>query len=148
MAEAVLAFGIAANVIQFIDFSTKVLSMGYRLGKAGHEGLQENQTTETIISDLHKVTQGLKSSLRQQEEKQRLTQSESDLQDLTEQCRDVALELLEILKKLKVQGNSRKWETFRVALKTVWEEDKIERLQKRVDGFRQQVIIRLLVSFR
>ena len=112
-----LAFGIAANVIQFIDFSNKVLSTTYRLGKAGHDGLQENQTTETIISDLRKVTHGLKDSLRQEEETQKLTQNENDLQHLTEQCRDVALELLAVVEKLKVQGKSRKWKTFRAALR-------------------------------
>ncbi len=37
------------------------------------------------------------------------------------------------------------WSSFRIALKTIWKKDEIEELCKRLDGYRQQLALRLLV---
>lgn len=50
MAESILLFSIAANVVQFVDFSSKVLSAGYKLYKDeyGLNGLEETRELEVI----------------------------------------------------------------------------------------------------
>ena len=146
MAEALAAFSIAANVVQFIDFSGKILSEGYRLHKSTRVGPSKNEELEIIALDLHKLRDELQS---QQEEKgQTLTPNDIQLQRLANQCRGICLELLGALETLKVVDKLGKWESFRAALKTVWAESKIKSLQDRLDEARQELIVRILMSFR
>ena len=146
MAEAVAALSIAANVVQFIDFSGKILSEGYRLHKSKRVSSSKNEELENIALDLQKLRDELQS---QQEEKgQTLTPNDIQLQRIANQCRGVCLELLGALETLKVVDKPGKWESFRAALKTVWAESKIKSLQDRLDEARQELIVRILVSFR
>jgi hypothetical protein len=150
MAESILFFGIAANVVQFVDFSSKVLSASYKLYKDeyGLNGLEETRELEVITKSLHKIIEGLESSLQQEDLKQKATQNELDLRELAKHCREIAEELLAAVGKLKVKGKPGKWNSFRAALKTLWDEDKIEAIQKRLDRFRQELVVHILVSLR
>jgi hypothetical protein len=56
--------------------------------------------------------------------------------------------LSDALEKLKGNAKRCKWKTFRSALKSVWRENKIEALQRRLGEFREELIIRILMSFR
>ena len=49
---------------------------------------------------------------------------------------------------MKTVNSPGKWRSFRVALKTVWGESKIKNLQVRLDEARQELIVRILMSFR
>ena len=59
MAEAVLAFGIAANVVQFIDFGSRILSEGYELYHSAQSNSQYNESIESVASDLEELTKSL-----------------------------------------------------------------------------------------
>ena len=59
MAEAILAFGVAANVIQFVDFSSKILSEDYRLHNSEENASRKNQELEGIAVDLQKLANEL-----------------------------------------------------------------------------------------
>ena len=146
MAEAVAALGVAANVVQFIDFSGKILSEGYRLHRSKRVNPSKNEELENIALDLQK----LRDELQPQEDETGLVPTPNDiqLQRLAGQCRGICIELLAALEKLKVVGKPGKWESFRAALKTVWAESKIKSLQDRLDEARQELIVRILMSFR
>ena len=146
MAESILAFGIAANVIQFIDFGCKILSTGYQLHKSGD--LKENDYLADISCDLSKVSNDLDHVLLRSAFTAASSQNELDLQNLAARSKEVCIELSETLDKLKLKGPPRVLKTFRVALMNVWSESKIDKLQKRLDGFRQELVVRILVSLR
>jgi hypothetical protein len=57
-------------------------------------------------------------------------------------------ELITALDKLQCQGNGRKWNSVQQALKGLWGRERIEALPKRLDGFRQQLVLNILVSLR
>ena len=146
MAEAVAALGVAANVVQFIDFSGKILSEGYRLHKSKRVSSSKNEELENIALDLEKLRDELQS--QEDETAQVPTPNDIQLHRLAEQCRDICLELLGALEALKVIDKPGKWKSFRAALKTVWAESKIKSLQDRLDEARQELIVRILMSFR
>ena len=154
MAESILIFGIAANVVQFIDFGTKVLSAGYKAYKnesiPGQVGSGEFRELEAITKMLHRLIRGLEASLQKQEESKETnaTQNDRDLRDLATQCREIAEELLAAVEKLKAQIKPGKWGNFRAALRSIWGDDKTEAIQKRLDRFRQELVLHILVSFR
>ena len=146
MAEAVAALGVAANVVQFIDFSGRILAEGYRLHKAKRVSPSKNEELESIALDLQKLHNELQCP--EHETYQAPTPNDIQLQRLAEQCTVVCLELLAALEKLKMVDPPGKWRNFRVALKTVWSESKIKCLQVRLDEARQELIVRILMSFR
>ena len=140
------ALSVAANLVQFIDFSGKILSEGYRLHKSKRVGPSKNEEIENIALDLQKLHVELQSG----EDETGLVPTPNDiqLQRLAGQCRGICIELLAALEKLKVVDNPGKWESFRAALITVWAESKIKSLQDRLDEARQELIVRILMSFR
>jgi len=150
MTESILIFGVAANAMQFIDFGSKVLSASYRLYKTGtgDKGLEANRELEVITKSLQKLIEGLESSLREDESKQALTQNELAIRELASGCKDVAEELITAVQKLKIEGKSGKWNSFRTALKALWSEDKIDSIQQRLNKLRQELVVHILVSFR
>ena len=148
MAETVLAFGLAVNVMTFIDFSYKIFSNGYQLHLSSRYSVRKNQDLEIITKDLHRLTDNLEKSLQQGSLNEDPSLDEVELQRLAEQCKVICLELVQTLQDLQAHGSNRKWNTFLAALKTVWKEEKIEALQKTINQFRQQLIIHMLGSFR
>ena len=149
MAEGVLAFGLAANAIQFIDFGGRVLSKSYKLYRSkSHE--VEDSGLEIVTRDLQRVAECLHSSIRQDPERLRqpLSQNDIHLQELANRCWDTCRGLLAALDALKTGAQHGKWKTFRAALKAVWTEDEIELLQRKLDAYRQELIINILLALR
>ena len=150
MAESIAAFGLAANAIQFVDFGSKILAVGYRLYRSNATGTVKNSKLQEVTQDLLKVADGLEASMKPLPQHFQTSLSTNDIQlrKLAQKCRDTCLELLAVLNKLKVQDQSRKWDTLRIALRTVWSEDKIEALQRSLDRYRQELVLRILLALR
>jgi hypothetical protein len=163
MGEVLVAFGVAANIVQFIDFTAKVISTGYHTRATRYGGLAGIELIQNVNDDLRSAVEGLEQSLKL-EQGEKPTQNKKELLLLAEQCREVAAELFAVLESLKMHAKSRQevtgrgkkkekekwygWQNFRATLGTVWKEDRIKTLENQVDAFRQQLVLRILVSFR
>ena len=149
MAEAIVALGLAANIVQFIDFGGKVLSGGLRLYKSGRLG--EANDAKIITQSLQRLIEMLNQPLKPSgsaNEVTKLSQTEIDLRDLAAHCIDIANELLRAITKLELQGKRGKWDSLRAALKHVLADEKIEKMRQRLDNFRQEIIVHILACFR
>jgi Cys-tRNA synthase (O-phospho-L-seryl-tRNA:Cys-tRNA synthase) len=71
---------------------------------------------------------------------------EAVLLKLTTACDDVALTLLTMLNFLKVTERHRRWKSVRQALKTQWNTENIEKPSRRFSGFREELILHVIVS--
>ncbi|KAF2470927.1 uncharacterized protein BDR25DRAFT_152265, partial [Lindgomyces ingoldianus] len=140
--------GLAANIIQFIDFGYKVVVQAKDIRDSASGGSKENNEIETVTEDLKNITESLDQHLKREAAHQSKPTDESALQDLGRDCQSVAEELLAALKKLKTTGKSNRWDCVRRALLCVWNKEKIVQLEHRLDRFRQQLTIRLLASAR
>ena len=140
MAEVIAFFGLAANVMQFLEFGSKIVSVNHRAG-------QQYLALDIIATDLERVTHDLEVSI-QAKPSDDASQSDLMLQQLATQCRDVCLELLQVLNKLQVHDGRGKWKSFYKALASVWSERQINGLHKKLDSFRQQLILHLLMALR
>ena len=140
MAEAIAFFGLAANVMQFLEYGSKIIS-------ASHRSAQEYVELNFIATDLKQVTHDLQSSV-QAKPSGDATQNDIKLQGLAMKCRDVCLELLQVLGKLQAHDGRGRWRTFHKALLTVLSETQVNALHKKMDDFRQEFVLRLLMSLR
>ncbi len=141
MMDPVAALGLAGNIVQFVDFSCKVLCDAKSLYGSSTGASAENDVLEAIGSDLVNLSHALIAPSAPG------TVPES-LRSLASRCKDVATELLGTLDKIKVRGPHQKWKSFVQALRSVWEKERIEELVKRMERLRNETQYRLQLMIR
>ena len=132
------ALGVAAAVVQFLDFSSGLISGTYKIYKAEDGDAPTNQTLRKVATDLKDISDQLNQK----------GDSQSGPEQLCRECLDVADELTSVLDRLMKQEKQSIWSSFRLALRAVWSQDKLESLQKRLDNLRQQMSMHFLLSMR
>lgn len=138
--EVLAAIGLTGNIIQFIDFSGKLLVKSAQLHRSGECALAENIDFETVTNDLALLNEKLEDGATGTGNKA--------LESLCLSCKAVTGELLLALDKLKVKGKQRKWESFRKALRSVQSKEEIEQLERRLAGFRGELKVHIVVDLR
>ena len=136
--DPVAALGLAGNIVQFVDFSCKVLQDTKSLYGSSTGASAENDVIETICKDLI----NLNDALTAPSEPGAIPDS---MRSLAGNCKDVAAELLELLDKIKVHGANRKWKSFVQALRSVWKKEQIEELVKRMERLRNETQFNLQI---
>ena len=134
MAEPLVAFGIAANVIQFLDFGSKLFSASHQIYR--HGTIKGHIDTKLIAQDLRGVATSLRDSVEQVSGDKSRSEDEVSLQRLATQCQSICDELCGVLEKLEVQTKNTKVESFKTAVKTIWRKEQIQDLQKRMGDIR------------
>lgn len=147
------ALSVAAAVVQFVDYGTKIVSKGTKLCKSSDGALAENIELETASTRLQRLSGTLQGSLRRgQYEPQNgpLIESNQALESICEACVKMSKELIDRLEKLKVPEDHphRKWKSFRLALKTVWSKEKIEEVADRLAELRTELDTQVIFSLR
>jgi len=92
MAEALLAFGVAANVVAFIDFTAKIISAG----SDKYGGLSDLNIVETVNEDLRATLEELETSVKRERGREgevRLTENQIGLLNLARECDVIAKEV-------------------------------------------------------
>jgi len=142
------AGSVAALVIQVVDFGGKLISKTVEISRSTSGLSIGNSDLEKITTDLKEVSKSLKKSLENELNGRSLTTDELAERKLGEECQTVASELLSVLQRLNLTGKQNKWRSFRQALLSVLNETRIADLEKRLDRFRQELILRMLASLR
>lgn len=95
--DPLTAIGLVGNIVQFVDFSSNIISKSRQLYQSADGALTENIDTETVTKDLIELNTKLQAGGSP-------TAGTSPLEILSRSCSDVADELLTALGKLKVDG--------------------------------------------
>ena len=138
--ETLAIIGLVSNIVQFVDFSGKLISKSVQLYRSTEGALAENIDIETTTNHLILLNNKLKGDAT--------TTNDGVLESLCKSCGTVADELLAALENVKVQGKQRKWESIRKALRTVWSRGDIEELERRLARFREELNLYVVVSLR
>jgi hypothetical protein len=136
------AIGLASNVLQFIDFSYKVISGVNKIRSSATGMTPENERLSVLVEDLNVVTQNL---VRGAPAK---TENERQLSALAANCHELSGELYQILRRLRVGNKNSKWEGLMVKWHSVRKEKDIDVIERRLHGYQSQILIRLQVMFR
>ena len=136
MSDPLTALGLAANIVQFVDFSYKLVCESKAIYDSSTGSSADNVIIETVATDLNLLTSKLTARYA--------TGAIPDpIGSLASQCRDIARELLGVLDKIKLKGPRKRWKSFVQALRSIWNKDEIEGLVRRIESLRSQIHIRL-----
>ncbi len=145
MGEAIAAFSLAANIIQFVDFGGRLVSDAWSIHQKGRSGFGEILDVEKTTEDLKLTLVDLISPLESSENKK---DSQRSLEELAEQCSRLASEMLSSLSKIGLSDKLRKRDALKAAFRMVWKEDEIKSQQMRLENIKHQLNLHILVSLR
>lgn len=148
MLDPFSALSLAATIVQFVDFSSKIVSGAAELYRSAEGSLTNNVELSTIVTDLSAISSGLEVHDRELSHEYEYSKDERALANLAVQCKDLADKLMDVLDDLSVKGSHKKWKSVRQALRSVWKENEIRDIQKRLDSFRSQLTLRLVATLR
>jgi N-terminal domain on NACHT_NTPase and P-loop NTPases len=147
--DPVSALGVAASVVQFIDFTETLFSGTYQIYKSATGQTKFNFDLMTITTSLNTLNKDLRSSLHLATlDGKPLSKVEAEIDTICRGCSKVADQLLLALETLKAQEEHNFWDSFRKALQTVWYKKEVEALVKQLETFRMQISLHINVALR
>ncbi|KAI0889714.1 uncharacterized protein GGS22DRAFT_3110 [Annulohypoxylon maeteangense] len=133
-------FSLAGNILQFIEFATKLLSSSVEIYKSSTGALDTKVALEEIYQRLSNLSRGFFATPES-------TASEPALRSIAESCSADCSRLLTVLNGIKVgEDDHRAWKSFRAALKIAWKgEQEIERLTSRLRDHQSAMTLQICV---
>ena len=124
------ALGLAANVAQFVNFASEVVSESKEIYTSTKGGTAKILTLETVYSQLRGLSSSLESS-SQKDAKLKVVEGASEfkkhvfaINDLSRSCKGDCDRLLEVFRNPQVGDRSKKrWKSFTLALRTCLENE-------------------------
>ena len=139
--DPLTALGLSASVVQFVSFLSELMSRSKEIYTSAKECTDKVSTLGTVYSHLRELSSNLELSSQKDpklEAAEKKKKSEFAghifaINDLSRSCKTDCDRLLEVLRKLQVGEMSKNpWQSFRLALKTVWKKDEIADLEQRL----------------
>jgi hypothetical protein len=143
------ALSLAATIVQFVDFASKLVSKGYHVYRSVDGALPQNLEMEAVAKDLSHLAVRLRSH-KSLGNPSALTEGERAPEALTEKCNEIATTLLGRLDRLKVKKEERHrgWKSVRQALKSVWNKKELDDLAQKLSSYRDQLQFSILLSMK
>ncbi|KAF2647413.1 hypothetical protein K491DRAFT_614642, partial [Lophiostoma macrostomum CBS 122681] len=133
------ALSIATSIVQFVDFSGRIIFGTWQIYRSP-SGLSGDH------ADLGEITQTLQ-SLGSKMTSRALSDTVEHERELKVLCDNVNAVAQELLDQANLELPS-KWESCLKALQSVWSQQKIHELAQKLDGFRQQLTLLLVIILR
>ena len=151
MAEPFTIIGIASSIVQLVDFSSKLISESREIYLSANGISSAHAELELISIDLKCLSDKLSAQISAQSSKI-LASSPSDdevrLHQLASSCHEISCEILAVLQDVKAKHPHHRWQSFRQAVKGVWNREKIQDLERRLDRVRGEVLLHLVTIMR
>lgn len=138
--------GLAANILQFIDFTTKIISASVDLYQSGSGAKAEYFEAESFAIHLRELAD--KMILPETSGHGVFKDEGKALKSIATQCREIADELLDVLQDLKVKEPHARWQSFYQALRSEWKQNTIEKLQQRLSRLGDLIVQRMNAEFQ
>jgi hypothetical protein len=145
--DPISATSLAAAIVQLADFTTKVLSRSQELYKSTRGALIQHEELQCVTDMFSKMLAEIGTG--QDAEYRSSDKHMSGLGTVVAEAQKTTNELLHLLSQLtRSPGSSERWKSVRQAVLTVWRDDKLRDLEKRVDRYRNQVSLALMNDLR
>jgi hypothetical protein len=139
--DPLTALGLASNIVQFVQFALGLVQTAVEVRGSSAGCTAHVLTLETLYGQLNDFNVELTSShdnansyLNRQGSESESVKYVTSFRTLSLLCKSDCARLLRVVDKLKMQDGSRgRWQSFRIALKILWEKDEIEQLEGRLN---------------
>jgi hypothetical protein len=141
------ALALAGNIVQFVDFSSKLFNATREISGSVSGSTSDNVELSHIANHLQGVCDQLMTPTLRIDPYTGLPHpEETALRDLAHNCKATGDELQRALQTLrtKLKGNNRRWESFRVALLTIWKKRDIDAMCKRLESYKSSLALHLV----
>jgi hypothetical protein len=144
--DPMTAIGLAGSIVQFVSFSHEFVSLGKEIYNSSTGAREQSIELDTMIQDLSAIHKSLLQSWSTDPDCR--SKQEKNIASLVTQCEPIYQKLQGVLAGLQVQGDHRKWKSFCKALKSVWKEDQINSMEKRLHRLQRQIDSHLVADIR
>ncbi|KAI1087969.1 hypothetical protein F5B19DRAFT_473428 [Rostrohypoxylon terebratum] len=131
--DALAALGLVGNVITFVDFSWKLIVNAHEIYESTSDTSNDNYSLEVLASDIAKLSSNIITNAA----------TPDNLVELSAQCHKLADDLLGIIQTLKRKKKHIRWNSFVIAVKEVWKQEKIDKLVARLQQLQGQVMVQI-----
>jgi hypothetical protein len=131
------ALGLASNVVQFVHFASSLVHAVVEVQRSSAGCTDEVLSLDTLygqLNDFHVELESNPSNASRNHEQHGSVSvhGSSSFRTLSLLCKSDCEKLLRVVRKLKTQDASRgRWQSFRIALRTLWDKKEIEDLEQR-----------------
>jgi ribosome-binding factor A len=137
MAESLALLGLAANIITFVDYASKIVAETRNIRDARQSSTDEIRELDLIVQH---VQDHNANRLQENIDGVKLSRDEKHILAMVQECERLAAELKEIIGTLKVrEGRLRTMESGRVVLRSMWKRKDIQSLQRRLESLDQRI---------
>ena len=141
--DPLTAFSLAGNIIQFVDFGTRLLSTTRALYRSSVGSLAIDDELELVTADLSILIAKLKHSAVSRQD------GSSSFDKICDEAVGVATEIVSKLEGLRLQeGKFRLWRSLQKAVKEIWSKKELYGLVERLDRLRKALDSKVLFSLR
>ncbi|KAJ5360510.1 hypothetical protein N7517_009701 [Penicillium concentricum] len=136
--DPLTALGLASNVVQFVQFASNLVKIAVEVRRSSSGCTDDILTLDTLYGQLNDFNSELLSGRDNASSYlngpgSKSNKNSTSLRTLSLLCQSDCEKLLLVVRKLKVQDGSRgRWQSFRTALKSLWEKEDIEDLERRL----------------
>jgi hypothetical protein len=152
--DPLTALSLAGTIIQFIDFSSKILGGAHHVYKSASGELSANEEMRLIALDIQAVVLKLKSRAQPNKWGASIASNpvEESLCSICDQVELVAKELIGRLERLQVEdgvkGPRRVWESLNQAIKSAWKREELQALLEKLKTLKQMLESVVMMQFR
>lgn len=147
MLDPLTAVSLAGTIVQFVDFSGKIISKVKELKSSAGGSSHDQFNYEIIAKDLLALSQRLKDGTRSTGAGQ-LSADDQALEDVCDGCISLSNSMLGRLKSLKINHGDENFKVVQQALRAAWTEKEIEGMSAQLAEFRSQLQLRIFTSFK
>jgi hypothetical protein len=142
------ALGVAASIVQFLQFGCCLVSKTRQIHNDG--ALLDHAECENATKRLLGLTGSVEKSLKEIEQLGTLSPDSSALKNVCSNCIVLSNELLGRFDRLKIdkESKSKKWKSFRHALKSVCSKNVVDGLAERLAKCRDELNTLLIFSIK
>lgn len=130
------AVGLASSIITFIDVAYKVVRGAYEIHDSAAGATEENVHIAVVIDDLERTTAELNADPRMI--------ADPELISLAQRCQGISADLVGRLKGLQSKSKN-PLQSVAAAVRILRKQKDINAIEKRLDKYRQQIILRLIL---
>jgi hypothetical protein len=136
--DPLTAIGLASAIVQFVDFSTKLIGGAREIYHSTTGSTTQNVTLGVVVIEMRAW-----SSKRSSPGPSSIQSEEKAICSLAKECQKLSGEILELIQKTKPKKQKSRTEAFSAAIRDKWHESDKLQLLERLENCRRQLTAQL-----